>query len=124
MYPLKGAGAFLDSVVGKKLDLGILCPRGPGTVASADLSPWETPSLNYTAISSWDLDYVLFRRQHTALQVQVLYQLGSDVLLHSENPHCVFGLFLLPVPLDHGPHQLPGPPGISQGHLKVLGWWL
>lgn len=81
------------------------------------------PSLNYATIGSWDLENVLFKRQRTALPGQVLYQPGSDGLLNSENPHFVFGLFL-PVPPDHGPHQLPGPLGISQGLLKVLGRWL
>lgn len=54
---------------------------------------------------------------------QVLSQPGSGGLLNSENPHFVFSVFL-PVPLDRGPPQLPGPLGVSQGHLKVLGRWL
>ena len=71
------------------------------------------PSLNCAVISA----DVLFRRRHTALPVQVLSRLGSDGLLDSEKPHLAFGLFL-PVPLDHGPHQLPGPRGFHRDASK------
>ena len=90
-------------------------PRNCGVCLRVLLGgPW----LNCAVISSWDVADVLFRRRHTALPVQVLSRLGSDGLLDSEKPHLAFGLFL-PVPLDHGPHQLPGPRGIPQGRLEV-----
>lgn len=77
--------------------------------------------MNYTKISGGDLVYVSFRRQYTSLQVQGLGPRGSDGLLTSENPLFVFSL-LLPVSLDHSPHWLSGPLGVSQGSVKVLAW--
>lgn len=89
-------------------------PRNCGVCLRVLLGgPW----LNCAVISSWDVADVLFRRRHTALPVQVLSRLGSDGLLDSEKPHLAFGLFL-PVPLDHGPHQLPGPRGFHRDASK------
>lgn len=117
IYPWKQVGVFWTAFRGETWpgnSAAFSRPRNCGVYCRVLC---RDPSLNYTMISSGDLVYVLFRRQYTALQVQVLHRLGSDGLLNSENSRVIFSL-LLPIPLEHSSRGLSGPVGISWGSLK------